>query len=235
MKIVLMQPYFFPYIGYYTMIKHSDMFIVFDTAQYIRRGWVNRNRIIDRNGEPLYINASIVKAPRETPINEIKLIESNEWKENILKKLEVYKHLSPYYGDVRDLVRDCLKNQTIYLSDLNVNILKQINNFLGIKNNISRLSDLDIEFKGIQQPDDWGLQLAKFFKAESYINAPGGENIYSKEKYLQQEVDLYFYKNNLNPYNQKHDLFQKGLSIIDVMMFNSKSEIIDMIDDYTIL
>jgi len=121
------------------------------------------------------------------------------------------------------------------LSDLNVNILIQINNFLDIKNNISRLSDLDIEFKGIQQPDDWGLQLSKFLKAESYINAPGGENIYSKEKYLQQEVDLYFYKNNLNPYNQKHDLFQRGLSIIDVMMFNSKSEIIDMIDDYTIL
>lgn len=211
------------------------MFVVFDTAQYIRRGWVNRNRIIDTNGEPLYINASIVKAPRETPINEIKLSESNEWKENILKKLEVYKHLSPYYGDVRDLVRDCLKNQTIYLSDLNVNILIQINNFLGIKNNITRLSDLDIEFKGIQQPDDWGLQLSKFFNAKSYINAPGGGNIYSKDKYLQQEVDLNFYKNNLNPYDQKHDLFQGGLSIIDVMMFNSKSEIIDMIDDYTIL
>ncbi|MFC6039450.1 WbqC family protein [Paenisporosarcina macmurdoensis] len=235
MKIVLMQPYFFPYIGYYTLIKQSDIFVVFDTAQYIRRGWVNRNRILGTNGEPIYINASIVKAPRETPINEIKLSESSEWKENILKKLEVYKHLSPYYDDVRDLVRECLENQSIHLSDLNINTLKKINNFLGIKNNITRLSDLDIEFKDIQQPDDWGLQLSKFFNAESYINAPGGENIYSKDKYLQQEVELNFYKNNLNPYDQKHVLFQKGLSIIDVMMFNSKTEIIDMIDDYRII
>lgn len=232
MKVVLMQPYFFPYLGYYTLMKHADRFVVFDTAQYIRRGWIHRNRILGSNGEPSYINASVVKAPRDTPIYEMKMHTASDWKETIMKGLQVYQKTAPYFEEVRELVRDCLAFPTDDLTDFNVNVLKQTANYLGMETHITKLSDLDIEFRDVQEPDDWGLQLSKSLHAATYVNAPGGQAIYSREKYARHGVELNFYQTNLHPYDQKQEQFQTGLSIIDVMMFNSKAEINHMIDDF---
>ena len=235
MKLVLMQPYFFPYIGYFTLIKHADVFVVFDTAQYIRRGWINRNRIIGPKGEPVYINASTIKAPQDTMIQSIKLNEAVEWEKTVLKSLEVYKKTAPHYEEVWNLLKDCLEYPTDSLAEFNINALIQVCDFLGINHNIKRLSDLDIEFKEIQTPDDWGLQLSKFYGAHTYINAPGGQGIYCKDKYSQHGIELVFYNTEFLPYDQKQESFHKGLSIIDVLMFNSKQEVNKMIDAFEVL
>lgn len=235
MKIVLMQPYFFPYIGYFTLIKHSDLFVAFDTAQYIRRGWVNRNRILGKDGEPKYINASIIKTSRETPINLIQLSESNEWKKNLLTSLEIYKNIAPHYEEVMYFVKDSLEFPTTQLAELNIHVIKKISEFLGINNNIKRVSELNIPFSDIQKPDDWGLQLSKAFEADTYINASGGQEIYNADKYFREGIKLVFYKSKLPFYDQKQQQFQEGLSIIDVMMFNSKEKINQMLDEFYIL
>lgn len=235
MKVVLMQPYFFPYIGYFTLVKHTDVFVVFDTAQYIRRGWINRNRIISPSGKPVYLNASIKKAPQDTMIKSIQLKESDEWKREVLKKLEVYKKKAPYYDEVRNLVNKCLEYPTDSLAEFNINALIQVCDFLGIDHNIKRLSELDIEFKNIEKPDDWGLQLSKFYGANRYINAPGGQEIYCKEKYSRHGIELVFYTPEFLPYDQKQESFHAGLSIIDVLMFNSREEVDKMIDAYEVL
>lgn len=235
MKLVLMQPYFFPYIGYFTLIKYADVFVVFDTAQYIRRGWINRNRILGPCGEPVYINVSTIKSPQNTMIKSIKLSESAEWKQTILKNLEVYKKIAPYYDEVLNLLSNCLDYTTDSLAEFNTNALIQVCEFLGIDHNIKWLSDLNIEFKEIQKPDDWGLQLSEFYGANMYINAPGGQGIYSKEKYSQHGIELAFYTSQLLPYDQKQGSFHKGLSILDVLMFNSKNDVNKMIDAYEIL
>lgn len=235
MKIVLMQPYFFPYIGYFTLIKHSDLFVAFDTAQYIRRGWIHRNRILGPDGEPKYINVSIIKAPQDIQIQSVQISETEEWKEKILLSLEAYKNSAPYYEETYELVRGCLSFPTASLSELNIHILEKVSEYLGYERNIKKLSDLNIPFADIQEPDDWGLQLSKACGADNYINASGGQGIYDRKKYAMQGVNLDFYKSLLPVYDQKQPRFQEGLSIIDAMMFNSKEQVNRMIDDFIIL
>ena len=234
-KLVLMQPYFFPYIGYFTLLKHTDVFVVFDTAQYIRRGWINRNQIIGPTGNPVYINASIIKKPQDALIKSMELSESAEWKKTVLDKLEFYKKTAPYYKEVRNLVSDCLEYPTASLSEFNINALIKVCDFLEINHNIKRLSEMGVEFKDIEKPDDWGLQLSKYYGAHTYVNASGGQRIYSKEKYLSHGVELVFYIPEIPPYDQKQESFHRALSIIDVLMFNSKEEVHEMIDAYEVI
>ena len=94
MKIAIMQPYFMPYIGYFSLIKHSDQFILFDTPQFIRHGWIERNRILKPNGEPLYIKVPLKKSPRETKINKLVINNSENWQNKIIAQLVPYKKKS---------------------------------------------------------------------------------------------------------------------------------------------
>lgn len=235
MKIVLMQPYFFPYIGYFTLIRHSDVFVVFDTAQYIRRGWVHRNRIVGSNGEPIYINASVVKAPQNTPIHQIELSSTLNWKQEILNKIKVYKNITPHYPEVYPLIEDSINHPASSLSDLNLHALTRICDYLEVPYNFVRLSELEIDFNDVRHPDDWGLKVSQYYKADTYINAPGGQEFYSKEKYRKNDIEMLFYKTKLAAYDQKLPVFHPALSIIDVMMFNTKKEIRQMIDDFEVL
>lgn len=235
MKIVLMQPYFFPYVGYFTLLKHSELFVVFDTAQYIRRGWIHRNRIIGPKGDPVYISACVEKSAQKTKIESVQLKETSEWKEKLMKSLEVYRKTAPHYEEVRKLVLDCISYPSECLVDFNIYSLEKVCEYLGFEPHIKRLSEMDIPFKDIRNPDDWGLQLSKFYGADTYINAPGGQQLYSKEKYEQSGVKLVFYQSRMQPYDQRQETFHCGLSILDILMFNSKEEVNEMIDDYVIL
>ena len=87
MKIAIMQPYFFPYIGYFSLIKNTDHFIFFDTPQYIRKGWINRNRIIGANGDATFFTVPVQKMPRETAINKMLISQNEDWKQKILGQL----------------------------------------------------------------------------------------------------------------------------------------------------
>lgn len=235
MKLALMQPYFFPYIGYFMLIKHSDKFIIFDTAQFTRRGWVNRNRILKENGDPMYINALIQKAPIKTPINEIKLNYKEDWMAKILVQVQVYKKVAPYYEEMMTFLKACFEYETDSLSELNYYILEETCKYLDIKCDIELLSEMNLKIDDVNESDEWGLSISKAMNAKEYLNAPGGMDFYNKDKYARNGIDLKFIKANLKPYAQNTKEFVPGLSIIDVMMFNSVEEINSMLDDYEAL
>lgn len=231
MKLALMQPYFFPYIGYFMLIAHSDKFIAFDTVQFEKGGWMNRNRILKVNGGFSYINAQIQKSHIQTAIKDIKLSNSHDWRQKILHQLEVYKK-APFYSQVMDFLRDCFSFETDSLSELNIYLLKRVCDYLDIDHDIEVFSEMDIEIEDAEEPDEWGLNISKAIRASEYINAPGGATFYSREKYEEAGITLQFIEANLSPYDQNGEVFEPGLSIIDVMMFNSKSDIDKMLDDY---
>ncbi|MDY0235311.1 MAG: WbqC family protein [Gudongella sp.] len=235
MKLVLMQPYFFPYIGYFMLIKHSDKFIIFDTAQFMKGGWVNRNRILKSSGDPMYFNALIHKAHVRTAINEIKLNYKEDWKSKILAQLEAYKKFAPYYYDVSDFLKRCFEYETDSLAELNYYTIKETCKYLNIEFNLEILSEMNINIDDVNESDEWGLNVTKAMNAKVYLNAPGGMEFYDKDKYAANGIDLRFIKPNLKPYDQKIKEFVPGLSIIDVMMFNSVEEINKMLDDYEVL
>lgn len=233
MKLGIMQPYFFPYIGYFQLIKAVDKWIVFDVVQYMRHHWLNRNRILHPNSGWQYITVPLQKYHREILIKDVLTKEGNEWKERIIAQLGHYKKKARYYNNTIEFVRECLfSTEKSCLARLNTEILKKICDHLCIDFDYSICSEMDLSFDGVNAPGEWALEISDQLSAEEYINPSSGREIFDIEKYAAKGVKLRFLTPNLREYKQKGYNFESGLSIIDVMMWNSMDEIKDMLCDY---
>lgn len=234
MKVALMQPYFFPYIGYFQLIHAVDEFIVFDNAQYIRRGWMNRNRILNAHKESIFINVPVQKAPRETKIKDIVINNELDWKGSIFQQINYYRK-APYYAFVLDFLEECLTINTSSLSQFNTILLKKVCNLLEIDTKITILSENLPMISVANAADEWGVEVCKALNATTYINAIGGIEFYNQQKYIENSIDIQFIKPVLKPYKQFNQIFIPGLSIIDVMMFNDTQEIKGMLEIHELI
>lgn len=232
MKLGIMQPYFFPYIGYFQLIQSVDRYILFDTPQYEKRSWMNRNRIINLKEGTTYLTVGTVKAPQKTPLNEIVLVNDDVWKEKILGQLEIYKKLAPHYQVVIDLVCEVLSQKCETLVELNRLSLQKTCDYLCIKREMELFSELELDTPTTCEPDEWALHITKALGYKTYINAPGGEAFFDQSKYEKEGIKLQFLQPQLTPYVQRIGRWEPGLSIIDVMMFNSVEEIQKMLIQY---
>ena len=235
MRLAIMQPYFLPYIGYFSLIKHADQFILFDTPQFIRHGWIERNRILKQNGEPLYIGVPLIKHPRETIIKEIAIDNNQNWKEKILAQLVLYKKKAPNYWKVISLLKDIFKQDFTSITELNFFTLKAICEYLGIKTPISIWSEMNVEIEEVNAPDEWALNICKALKADMYYNPTGGMSFFDKAKYEKAGIDLKFMEMAPTVYRQFSTEFLPFLSIIDVIMFCDTKEIGKMLDQYNLI
>jgi hypothetical protein len=235
MKLAIMQPYFFPYVGYYSLIKNTDKFIIFDTVQFIRHGWIERNRILKPNEGWQYIQVPLVKNNRDLLISELEIRNSDHWREKLKAQLQHYKKRSPYYAECMDVIDTCISLQTDSMVALNVHILGVTCQYLNINFNSEIFSKMKIEIDEVKEADEWALNITKAMGFDEYINPPGGQDFFNKEKYIQKEIELTFLGNNLQQYKQRRETFEPGLSIIDLMMFNDVSSINAMINDTKII
>ena len=237
-KLALMQPYFFPYLGYYTIMKHVEYYVYFDTAQYIKGGWINRNRILRPDGNDWqYLILPVRKHTAETHINNIRVDNSSIVKRRILKQLEHYRKQAHYYDSVMEIVKEALQ-QSDNISEINICADRLICAYLGIKAPEYILSEGELNYKKTDSADEWGLNICLSFKDVSeYWNAPGGKSFFDTRKYDKHGIDIHFVKTNLREYKQKVPRadFIPGLSMIDVMMFNSPEEINDMLDEFSFI
>ena len=235
MKIGIMQPYFFPYLGYYALIKNTDKWIVFDEVQFIRHGWIERNRILKPNDGWQYISIPLEKHSRETIIKDIKIKNSEDWKERIIKQLEHYKKKAPYYNQVIAFLKDAFLPDIDSISLFNTHLLNETCKYLGISFNYEIYSEMNLFIDPIEGPGDWALNISKALGATCYINPPGGIELFEKPKFEKANIDLNFLNINLREYNQHRNFFESGLSIIDVMMFNSPEAITEMLNQYELV
>lgn len=236
MKLGIMQPYFFPYIGYISLIKHTDEFILFDTVQFIKHGWIERNRILKPGNDWQYISVPLVKHSLDTKIMNVKIRENEDYKNKILSQLTYYKRKAPYYDQVIEVVKKSLDIDTDNITVLNKNILENVCNYLGFNPTIKIFSKMNLEIEEANAPDEWALNICKALgNVSEYWNPPGGMSFFDENKYSSNNIKLKFQSVNIKPYIQRIGYFEPGLSIIDVMMFNSVEEINKMLDDYEIL
>lgn len=237
MKLGIMQPYFYPYLGYYSLIKNTDKWIVFDTVQYIEHGWINRNRIIHPNKpEAMYITVPVQKHSRDTIIKDILIENPAACREKILGQLiSSYKKRAPYFKQVIAMVDEALSQEITDITSLNVFTLKQVCEYLEISFNYEIFSTMNLDILPVHDAGEWALNISHALQADEYINPPGGMGLFDRKKFDNFNIELSFLKINLTPYNQKKASFIEGLSIIDVMMFNSPKTILKMLDDFTIL
>lgn len=234
MRLGIMQPYFFPYLGYFSLIKHTDKWIVFDTVQYIEHGWMNRNRIIHPSKpEDMYITIPLQKHTREIKINEVRINSHENYKEKILSQIwSAYKKRALYFKPVYQIVEDVLSYDTEYLSEMNVYAMRKVTEYLDISFDYEVFSKMDLVIDEVHDAGEWALNISKALHADTYINPPGGVALFDSQKFYQAGVQLEFLKIHLRPYAQKKAKFIEGLSIIDVMMFNSPERVRQMLDDY---
>jgi hypothetical protein len=235
MILAIMQPYFFPYLGYFALIKHSDQFILFDTPQFIRHGWIERNQVLKPDGETLYIKVPLKKHSRGTIIKDIEINETENWKAKIIAQLVPYKKKSPYYNEVINLLEDIFKIETSSIVEFNYQSLKKVCDYLQIDTPISIWSEMNIAIDEVKAPDEWALNICKALNSDSYINPTGGMSFFDTEKYRNSGIKISFLNHKPTEYPQISSDFVPFLSIIDVMMFNSPEKINEYLNNYELL
>jgi hypothetical protein len=231
MKLAIMQPYFFPYLGYYSLIKKSDQFILFDTVQFIRRGWIERNRILKPVEGWQYVAVPLIKKELSTIICEMEIRNNEDWRGKLILQLAHYKKKAPFYRETLSVIQDAINMDTNSIVKLNENILKKTCEYFNIPLNISIFSEMNIEIEEVTHPGEWALNITKALNGKDYINPTGGVEIFKREQFTNADIKLNFLGNNLSSYNQHRSVFERGLSIIDVMMFNDPVAICKLIDD----
>lgn len=236
MKVAIMQPYFAPYVGYMSLIKHSDQFILFDCVQFIRHGWIERNRILKQSGDWIYINVPLVKSPRETIIKDLLVNNNINWKLKIEAQLQPYKKIAPYYHKVIELIKTIFEQEYTSIVKLNQIFLEVICEYLGFPKKLEVFSEMDLNINIPTAADEWALNICKVLGNNiTYINPIGGLEFFDRSKYEENNINIFFQKVKITSYDQKRETFEPALSIIDVLMFNSIYEINAMLDDYELI
>jgi hypothetical protein len=235
LKLAIMQPYFFPYIGYFSLLDYADEFIIFDTVQYDRKGWMKRNRILKPNGGWQYFQAGVIKPEYKAIIKDVLIEQDDGWKAKIYRQLHHYKMIAPFYAETMRIVERCLNWVCVSLTDLNRNILSIFCDYLNIKCPLKTFSKMDLEIlTPVEHAGQWALRIAQVYGAAEYVNPPGGKEIFNPKDFQENNIKLSFLSNNLKPYDQKRAIFEPALSIIDIMMFCEKEKVIEMLKDYNI-
>jgi len=230
MKLGIMQPYFFPYIGYFDLINYSDRWIVFDTVQYIRHGWVNRNRILHPEQGWQYIVAPLKKHSRNTVIKDIEIGDVHMWHQRILGQNQHYKKKAPYFHETYRLVEECLAIEEHSISRLNVAILEKVCLHLGIQFEYEYFSEMQLELEYVKEPGDWALRISEKIGAEEYVNPPGAAEMFDLSKFEASDIKLTIRERLPFEYACSGYEFVSGLSIIDVLMWNQPNKVKEYLD-----
>lgn len=230
MILGVMQPYFFPYLGYFDLINYTNRWIVLDTVQYIYQGWMNRNRIMHANEGWQYITVPLNKHSYRTAIKDIRIVSGDDWRQRIIGRLQHYKNRSTYYDVVVELIREGLNSEQESLSRLNVNCLKVVCNYLGIQFDYEYLSEMALDLGDVNAPGEWSFRIAEALGAEEYANLPGGALLFSQSLFKSTGIKLTL--RNLPPleYQCRGYGYIPNLSIIDLLMWNSPDEIKKYLD-----
>ena len=212
-----MQPYFFPYIGYFQLIKSVDVFIVYDNIKYTKKGWINRNRML-HNGKDVLFSLPLKSDSDYLDVREREL-SANFNRNKLLNQFKGAYLRAPYIAQTFPLIEQIVRHEeTNLFRFLHYSIAKTCEH-LGIKTKIRVSSDIAIDHNLKNQ--NKVIALCKAVGANTYVNAIGGMELYSKEIFLEQRIDLKFIRSKPFEYAQFGDAFVPWLSIIDVMMFNS--------------
>lgn len=231
-KLAIMQPYFLPYIGYFQLMAAVDKFVVLDDVAYINRGWVNRNRILI-NGDASLFTIPLRKSSQNKLISEIEISNEFRWQDKLLRTIKQNYHKTNNFQEVYPLVTRIVNFAAINLSQFLLNSLQEMTLYLDISVNMVSSSGVygNSDMKGQSRIVDICLKE----NAGVYINPPGGVGLYEEKEFERNGIDLLFLKPDSLFYCQNDHPFVEWLSIIDVLMFNSKKNVIKYLQQYKFL
>lgn len=216
MRLAIMQPYFLPYIGYFQLIAAVDMFIVYDNIKYTKKGWINRNRML-QNGKDVMFSLPLKSGSDSLEVCERELAGDFS-RDKLLNQFKGAYTRAPYFEQTFPLVERIVRYEDTNLFGFLLHSIVKTCEYLNIKTEIKASSDIAIDHDLKNQ--DKVLAMCEAVGATTYINAIGGMELYSKEAFLARGVELKFIKSKPFEYAQFGAEFVPWLSIVDVMMFN---------------
>lgn len=232
--ISIMQPYAFPYIGYFCLIEESDIFVFYDDVNYIKRGWINRNRILI-NGHPHSFTIPLSKASQNELICNIRTHSFERFKRKFLKQIHRTYRKSPYYEIGYEYIHDVLSADHGSISDVAVRSVEKFYEMIGANKKFVRSSACFPHTRGMTRPDRL-IEITKLLHSDSYVNSIGGTELYGKDYFANKGVNLSFVRPNLKSYKQAGARdFVAGLSIIDVVMNNDIEDIKEHLQSYELV
>lgn len=231
MKLAIMQPYFLPYIGYWQLLNAVDRFVVYDNIQFTKKGWIHRNRILE-NGTDKLFSIPLKKDSDYLNINErILSIDCKKQNEKTLRIIKNSYLKAPFFKIVFPILEDVFHYDKKNLFDFVLNSIFVIKKYLEIDTEVVISSSIPIDHFNLKAQDKV-IAISKDLNANEYINAIGGIELYSKDVFNENDIQIKFINTSNIEYKQFKNVFVPWLSIIDVLMFNSVSEIKELLKMY---
>lgn len=229
MKLAIMQPYLFPYLGYFQLMQAADAFVIYDDVNYIKKGWINRNYILSQ-GQALRITLSLHGASSNLPINQIS-VGGNQ--EKLLKTIRQNYSRAPQFAITFPVVEEILLQKEKNLANFLEHGLRRISSHLGLRPewHVSSSLEKDTGLRGQEKV----LFICEKLGATEYINLPGGMALYDRECFARRNIRLSFIQPRPAAYNQFGRDFVPNLSIIDAMMFNDQEKCQELLREHDLV
>ena len=229
MKLGIMQPYFMPYIGYWQLMAAVDTYVVYDDVNYIKGGWVARNNIL-LNGQKHMFTITLNGASPNKLFKEITI--KDDFKK-FSRLIESAYRKAPYYAEVSTLLEKIYSYKDKSLGAFMLNSFQVVLDYLDIDTKLvlSSTIEKDNTLRGKEKVK----HICQLLGADTYYNAIGGQELYDKNDFRADGIDLYFVQTNLTPYVQLGNDFVPGLSMIDVLMFNNPIKVKQLLTNYKLI
>lgn len=228
-SIAIMQPYLFPYLGYYQLAVAAEKFVFLDNVHFINRGWINRNKILSNTGSQ-YFTVPLSGASQNRRIHEIETLPKANWLPKILKQVQFTYSKAPFYKEVFPLIQSVFESPSELIADLSMNSVSSVLKYLDEPFQ-TRLSSSYGEVT--TAADARIIDICKLEKIRTYINPIGGTELYGAEDFKAQGLELRFIKMGSVIYPQFQNDWVDHLSIIDILMFNEKAKVKDYLRRFT--
>ena len=226
----IMQPYFFPYLGHFSLIAAVDEWIVFDITQYTPRTWMNRNRILHPSSGWQYVTVPLLNSSISIKTSEAKILNLSEAKASVLGKLIHYKKKAPYFKAVNTLVNKVFDSATDNsLVNLNVCSLSAVCRYLEIPFTYRICSELNLPLPEKLGAGEWALEICNMLGATRYVNPSGGQEIFDPAEFARHGISLHLAQTKEFVYITAPYQYGPNLSILDVLMWNSPTVVADAV------
>lgn len=227
MRVGIMQPYFFPYLGYFSLMSRVDTWVVFDVTQYTPKTWMNRNRVLHPSGGPNWISVPLANSSRSMLTHQALLADPEATRRMVLGKLSHYRHRAPYWAEVEDIVGAAFRSHSEdhSLVHLNVRAMAAVCRYLEMPFAPLVCSELHFSLEPPSHPGGWAPAIARALGATEYINPIGGRDLFDPAEFAASGITLAFLDQPLFSYDPAPYRFEPSLSILDVLMWSSPTEV----------
>jgi hypothetical protein len=228
MRVGIMQPYFFPYLGHFALIDRCDEWIVFDVTQYTPKTWMNRNRILHPSSGAMWVTVPLANSSRSILTREAAVLDRERALRSIRGQLSHYRRHAPHFADVVGLLQESFGTVPgDSLVALDTAALRAVCDYVGIEFRHRVCSELELDLPESPGPGGWAPAIASALGASSYLNPAGGRDLFDPAEFQRLGVELCFLEMEAFAYETGPFTFEPNLSILDVLMWNEPAAVRD--------